>query len=289
MAGLLPAIIILQLLDAFCFPITRYGTQVIEPFTFAFYRFTISSVVLLSVVWLRKSGPPIVHADWWRIVLLAVLIIPGNQMLFMWGQSKTAAGHGAFLFATAPVWIFIMAIIHLREKITWPRVVGIVLAFSGVMILMFSGGVRFGIDYLLGDMLILGAVLAWSYYTILGKPLVEKYGAFRITAYALASGAALYFPFGLYRAVTFDYSPVTVGAWGAVAYMALGMSVGLYVLWYWVLKYMEASRLAIWHNFFPVISAVAAYFTLGEPLTAAFVVGGMIVLLGVTITELERT
>ena len=284
--ALLPAIIILQILDALCFPITRYGTLIIEPFTFAFFRFSVSSVILLGIVWLMKPTPRIVRKDWYKIALLAVLIIPGNQLLYMFGQSKTAAGHGAFLFATAPVWIFLLAIVHLNETATWKKIAGITVSFAGVLLIMLSGRTDFGSEYLWGDAIILLAVLAWSYYTIIGKPLVEKYGAIRVTAYALALGSALYMPFGIYRAAMFDYSQVTPGAWGAVAFMALGMSVALYVLWYWVLKYMEASRLAIWHNLFPVISAVVAYYALGEPFTGGFVVGGVAVLAGVTITEI---
>jgi len=285
LAALLPAIILLQILDALCFPVTRYGTQHIEPFTFAFFRFTVSSVVLLTVVRFMKPTPPIERKDWLKIMLLAVLIIPGNQLMYMFGQSMTAAGHGAFLFATAPVWIFVMAILHLKEKITWQRLSGVVLSFGGVLVIMLNGRLVFGPEYLWGDIIILIAVLAWCYYTIIGKPLVEKYGAFRITAYALASGSALYLPYGIYRALTFDYAQAPLGAWGAVAFMALGMSVALYVLWYWVLKYMDASRLAVWHNLFPVVSAVVAYYALGEPLTTAFVLGGILILAGVTINE----
>ena len=287
MGALVAAMILLQILDALCFPVTRYGTQIIEPFTFAFYRFVISSVILLVIVRLRGPYVPIARRDWWRIITLAILIIPGNQMLYMFGQSMTGAGHGAFLFATAPVWIFILAIIHLKEPLLPRRVIGIIVAFGGVLLLMLADGAEISAEYLKGDIIIVIAVLAWSYYTILGKPLVEKYGALRMTAYALAIGSALYFPFGFYRALNFDYSQTTVGAWGAVAFMALGMSVGLYVLWYWVLKYMEASRLAIWHNFYPIIAAAVAYFVLGEPLSIWFVFGGVAVLVGVIITEVK--
>ena len=78
LAALLPAIILLQLLDALCFPITRYGILIIEPFTFAFYRFVVSSVILLVIVWIMKPAPAIVRNDWLKIILLAILIIPGN-------------------------------------------------------------------------------------------------------------------------------------------------------------------------------------------------------------------
>lgn len=282
---LLGTLILLQFLDALCFPVTRYGTLIIEPYTFAFFRVTISSAILLAVARMMKHSLAVDRRDWWRIIILGILVIPLNQILYMVGQSRTAAGHGAFLYATAPVWIFLMAVLHLKERVDWRRVTGIVLAFGGVMTIMLGGKATFGVEYVWGDVIIFVAVLGWSYYTVLGKPLVEKYGALRMTAYAMAIGSAIYFPLGLYRAVTFDYSNVTAGAWGAVAFMTLGMSVAMYGLWYWILKYVEASRLAVWHNMFPIISAAVAYFALGEPLTGAFVLGGILVLAGVTITE----
>lgn len=282
---LIGAIFLLQVLDAFCFPITRYGTQIIEPFTFAFYRYLISSVVLLLIVRARKSQMPVKRKDWWRIVVLAILIIPGNQTLYVLGQSMTSAGHGAFLFASGPVWMFILAIIHLKEKLRIRRVIGILIAFGGVLVLVLGDGIQYDAESLKGDLLIVISVMAWSYYTILGKRLVQQYGALRMTAYALAIGAAIYAPFGAYRAYVFDYSAVTWGAWGAVLFMALGMSVGLYVLWYWLVKHMDISRLAIWHNFYPVMAAVVAFFALGEPLTGMFVLGGIAVLGGVIAAE----
>ena len=103
----------------------------------------VSSVVLLTVVRFFKRTPPVERKDWPKIFLLAVLIIPGNQMLYMFGQSMTAAGHGAFLFATSPVWIFLLAIIHLKESVTAKKVSGIVLSFGGVVVIMLGGQAHF--------------------------------------------------------------------------------------------------------------------------------------------------
>ena len=141
-------------------------------------------------------------------------------------------------------------------------------------------------EYLRGDIIIVVSVIAWGYYTVLGKSLVRKYGALRTTAYALGIGSAVYFPFGLYQALQFDYAQATPAAWGAVAYMAIGLSLVVYVLWYWLLKYWDASRMAVYHNIQPVIAAAAAYAFLGEPVGTAFVVGGLAVIAGVVITEM---
>jgi drug/metabolite transporter (DMT)-like permease len=274
-----------QLLGALTFPIAKYGLMIIEPFTFAFYRYVLSSLVLLGVVRLRARTPPIEKKDYVKIIGLGFLIIPFNQTAYLYGQRLTGAGHGALLFATVPIWIFIGGLIYLKEKFILRRALGVILGLIGVTIIMTSGAIKLGTEYLLGDLIILVAVLAWATYTLVGRPLVLKYGAFRVTAYALASGSAMYFPFGLYRAAVFDYSSATLGAWLTVIYVALGVSVAAYVLWYWLLKYMEATKIAVFHNLQPVIAAGAAFFFLGEPIGWPFIIGGAVVLTGVIITE----
>lgn len=273
------------MIASFAYPIAKYGLAIIEPFTFAFYRFVLASVVLLALTRLRRYKLAIEKRDYPHILFLGVLIIPFNQMLFLLGQSLTAAGHGAFLFATTPIVIFILALLHLRERFRWRRLVGVTMALAGVAAIMLSGAVDVGREYFWGDAIILVSVLAWAYYTVLGKPLVQKYGALRMTAYALTTGTVLYFPFGLYRAIRFDYSSATIAAWGAVAYMAIGLSLVVYVLWYWVLKYMEASRIAVFHNIQPVIATVVGCLWLGEQLGRTFVIGGLAVLAGLIVAE----
>lgn len=275
-----------QTLGAVSFPITKFGLAIIEPFTFAFYRFVIAAVILLLVTRLRKQKRPVDKKDYWRIIGLGALIIPFNQLTYLYGQSLTGAGHAALLFATTPIWIFILATLYLKEKLIIRRAIGIVVAVVGVGIIMFGGAVRIGKEYLAGDLIILFSVWAWAGYTILGKPLVRKYGAFRVTAYALSFGTLLYIPFGLHRASKVDYSTITTGGWLSVLYMAIGVSVVAYVLWYWVLKQIEATRMAVFHNLQPVLASVIAYFWLGEPLGAPFIIGGLTVLTGVIVAEL---
>ncbi len=286
MAKMVVAMVALQLVASFCYPIAKEGLAIIEPFTFAFYRFLLSSAFLLTLVKLKRYETKIERADWKKIILLGFLIIPLNQTLFLLGQSMTGAGHGAFIFSTTPVWIFVLAIIHLGEKGGVRRTIGFTVATLGVLTIMFSGAVEIGIDYLIGDLIILVSVGAWGYYTIIGKKLVSKYGALRLTAYALATGSVMYFPFGLYRAIIFDYSETTLVAWGSVVYMALGLSGFVYILWYWLLKYLDASRIAVYHNAQPVIATLIAWSVLGEEVGVSFLIGGAAVIGGVLITEL---
>lgn len=284
-AFIISVLLFQQTLGALAFPISKYGLHYIEPFTFAFYRFILASVCLLLLVYFKDYKNKIDKKDYWKIIGLGFLIIPINQTLYLYGQSMTAAGHGSLLFATSPIWILIAAVIHLKERPGIRRVIGIIIAMSGVIIVMASGALELGTEYLLGDIIILIAVIAWGYYTIFGKKLVQKYGAIRVTAYALASGSAMYLPFGFYSAYTFDYASAPPQSWLAVVYMAIGTSLIAYVLWYWVLKFFEASRIAVFHNLQPFIAAGVAYVWLGEPLGTAFIIGGLVAILGVVVAE----
>lgn len=279
------AIAVLQTIAGVCYPIAKYGLGIIEPFTFAFYRYLLSSTLLLAIVFSRARVPKVEKADLWKMAGLGFAVIPINQTLFLVGQSLTGAGHGALLFSTVPVWIFLIAAIHLKEQASWRRIVGILAAIGGVTTIMWSGLADFGKEYLLGDLIIFISVVAWGYYAVMGKPLAAKYGALRTTAYALAFGSAMYLPFGAWFAWKYDYSQATLGAWASVVYMAIGLSVIVYVLWYWLLKYHDASRLAVYQNIQPILAATVAFIFLGETLSSTFLLGGVIVILGVIFTE----
>jgi len=282
---LLTFILIHQLFGAMAFPISKYGLLFIEPFTYAFYRFLISTLILLLIVKFRRKSIPVEKKDYIKIAALGFLIIPINQALYLWGQSLTAANHGSILFATSPIWILIGASIHLKEKTSIRRVIGIIAAVFGVIYIIMTGALEFGTKYLLGDILILVAVIGWTYYTIFGKDMVRKYGAIRVTAYAFSFGTILYFPFGLYKALNFEYTSIPAGAWWSIIYMAVGMSVFAYVIWYWLLKYYDVSRMAVYQNLQPLLATVVAFLWLGEPIGWAFVIGGLAILGGVIIAE----
>jgi drug/metabolite transporter (DMT)-like permease len=280
-------LLVQQSLDGLVYPIAKYGLSHIDPFAFAFFRFIISSAVLLGIVriWYTPD-PPIEKKDYLKIIGLGIIAVIFNQAAFLFGQKLTGAGHGSLMFATAPIWLFLGGLIFMKEKFILRRAIGVILGLTGVAVIITSGAIELGTRYLFGDFIILEAVISWVVYTIFCKPLVIKYGAFRVTAYTLASGTLVYFPFGLYHALSFSYTGVPLGAWASVIYVALGLSVAYYVLTNWLVRRIETTRLAVFLNVQPVIATVVAFFFLGESIGWAFVIGWAVVLTGVIITEL---
>ena len=270
------------------FVFARYVLLQTDPFAVAFLRYTLAAAILYIIASRMSRRPgarPIDRKDRKKIIVLGLVIIVFNQTLYLYGQKMTTAGHAALLFAITPIFVYLMAIPHLGETWSYGKGIGIMLAVVGSMVIILETGFEFDYRMLAGDAIIVVAVVAWAYYSVWGKPLVEKYGAFRITAYALASGTILYFPFGLYRLIDADMSRVDTYGWLSILYIAIVTSVIGYSIWYWLLKYMEASKASVLVNIQPIVAGILGYYLLGETISLPFVVGGIIILTGVTVTQ----
>ena len=277
-----------QVLMGGTFVFARRVLVLTDPFAVAFMRYTLAGAILCAVACRARKRPgttPIAPADRMKIIILGLVIILINQTFYLYGQKLTTAAHGALLFTLTPIFAYLMAMIRRSESWSYVKGTGIILAVVGSGVIILGKGLRLDPETLKGDLIILVAVVAWAYYLVWGKPLVEKYGALRITAYTLGSGAVAFFPFGLYRLATADLSRIDSLGWVSVLYIAIISSVIGYFIWYWLLKYMEASRVAVLSNAQPIVAGILGIYLLGESLTLPFVLGGIIILAGVTITQ----
>ena len=273
------------------FPFARYVLQLMDPFAVAFLRYIIATAILVPIALVMSrndNSVPITPPDKRIIAILGLSIVVLNQTMYLYGQKLTTAAHGGLLFATTPIFVYLLAMKHLGEKWSSRKGLGIMMAVAGAALIIFEKGLDFDYNILLGDIIILLAVIAWAYYTVYGKPLVEKYGAFRVTAWSLGFGALVYFPFGLYRLIIADMSRMDMYGWISIGYISIAVSVIGYSLWYWLVKQMEASRVAVLTNIQPLVAGFLGWYFLDEVITGPFILAGVIILAGVVITQKAR-
>ena len=252
----------------------------------AFLRFLIATAVLWGLGEYYRRGRTIERADQWKLWGLGFLAIPLNQGFFLYGLQWTTTGHSALLYSLTPLLVMLMAAYRLGERVTWGRATGILVAFSGVMLVLLERGLQLAPGQFTGDLLVLFAVVAWAYYTVAGKPLIRKYGAVVVTARAMSYGTVLFLPVGLWSMSDFSASAVSPQAWAGLLYCALITSVIVYTLWYWALHYIDAARVAVFNNIQPVVAALLGWLLLNEPITPVFIAGGLLVVAGVLLTEM---
>ena len=278
-----PLIILGQLIAGGTFPIAKIAVSSIEPFTLALLRFGIASVAMLLIIVATGRVRKIERGDWLRFIMIGLLAVPLNQLLFLYGLKFTTAGRSALYYGATPIFVFLMAILYLKEKVTPLKVIGMGASFAGVAVILRGGRLDEGV--LFGDFLVILAVIAWAAYTVLGKNLLRKYGSLTVTAYALIIGTLAYLPIGLLPAIRFDYSQVPDAAWLSLLYIAIMTSVVAYSIWYWALARMEASKLAIFQNLQPIFAAILSMIVVSETFGFDFYLGGALVIGGVLLTQ----
>jgi drug/metabolite transporter (DMT)-like permease len=256
----------------------------LSPWEVALARFALAA--LCYAVLLRGRSLRIPRRDLLGLAALGVVAIPLNQGFFLAGLAHTTPGHAALLYALTPIFVFLLARWRLGEPATLPKLGGIGLAFAGVVVVLATGGSRLAAEGTLhGDLLVLLAVMAWAVFAVGGKRYAERYGALVSTGVAVIFGTLVYLPFGVALSSAVAFQRLSPAGWGSLAYLVVITSVISYLLYYWALRRAEASRLAVWSNLQPVLTAPLAWALLGDPIGGGLLAGGAMVLSGVLLTQ----
>jgi drug/metabolite transporter (DMT)-like permease len=259
----------------------------LSPFELALARFSLAGIVY--AVLLARGRRRVARRDLLALTALGFVAIPLNQGFFLFGLSLSTPGHAALLYAMTPVFVFVLALLRREERSSPWKSAGIAFAFVGAAVVLGGRGQLSGgaapASALLGDLLILLAVIAWAVYVVWGKPYAERYGVVTTTGITIVTGSALYLPVGIWLSRRSSFEALSPVGWGSVAYLVVLTSVVSYLLYYWALAREDASRVAIWSNTQPVLTAVLAWAIYGDRLTPSFVAGGALVILGVWMTQ----
>ncbi len=278
-------IIIQQLIAAGTHLVAKTVTQDVDPITLTFIRNSISMVALLGLFFAWERNIKVAREEWKHLFRLSLLAVPLNQFLYLYGIKYTIASNGALLYALTPAMILILSSMVLKEPMTRKKIIGVVIAFTGIAIVMFEKGIDLSSDYFFGNVVIFFAVLAWALYAIQAKQLIVKYGAFHITALSMIGGAILFMPVGFIFVAVEGLPEIATGNWFGILYLALGTSVVSYILWFYAIGKMDTTKVAVFSNAQPVLATILAVLLLDQPITIPFLIGGTITIIGVYLTQ----
>jgi len=256
----------------------------IDPLSLVFLRWAIALVPLLLIAQLvEKPCWRSVAAAWPWLLALSVCGLLGYNLLLYFALEHTDAFNASLINAFNPALITLAAAVFLRERLTPVAVAGVVMALAGVLIVISGGNVGrlatagFGT----GEVLMVGAVVVWTAYTVIGC-LAPKIPPITATAVQAAVAVALLAPV---RFATGGLAlPGTGSALASLLFIAFFPSVLSYVLWNRALTVLPAAGAGVFLNLITVFTAVLTILA-GQVHTAAQFVGGAIVVGGVIVTN----
>jgi len=271
----------------------KIALRYLDPVTLGPLRVELAALIMLVIyagTARRRAGEPSASSafdrgDLWRFFWLGVFGVAGNQLLFLIGLNYTTVGHSALIIATGPITILLLARMQRLELLTVNKLLGMVLSFSGVALLALEKGISLQAGTLKGDLITFAGSFSFACYTVLSKRIAPKYDTISMNTYLYISGAVIVMPLAIWRALRLDWAAVSWQGWLGLLYLALFGSVCAYLIYYWALRHLAASRLAAFTYFQPVLATLLGVAVLGEEMTHNLLGGGALVLVGVYLAE----
>jgi O-acetylserine/cysteine efflux transporter len=255
---------------------TKYALGGFDPVTLLSIELLAGAGVLWAALLVRGYRPP---RSWWLPVVLGLLEPALAYLGDTFGLSLTSAVHGAVINGLESGLVVLLAAVLLRETVTRPAILAIVVALGGLAVLA-GVGTGAGGGTAAGDLLVAGGVLSASVYTIVAKRFDDGSDPLSLTAWQFTVAALASLLVTLVRwtagsgtgtvsaAPRFWLVAVLVGAGG------FGLS---FLLFNMVIVQVDAGRAAVVLNLIPVFGVASAVIFLGEGMTGRDALGAILI------------
>lgn len=253
-------------------------------------RAVFAALLMLPLYAWRQRHNPRRSEPWtWKelpvIAALGVCGITLNQVFFITGMDQTSVSHGALVIATTPIVVLLLARLRGQEQLTARAGGGMLLAFLGVAALNVGPGKDAHGATVPGDILVFLAGFTFALFAVFGKEITRRHDTITVTTLGYGSGAIAGLPLLWWLARGFDLTAVPLEGWLWILYLAALPSVAGYMIFYYAMTHLPASRVSAFSYAQPVIAAATGFVVLGEPVTATVAAGGALVLAGVWLTN----
>jgi len=264
------------------FTAIKYSIEDMLPLSFNGMRFAIASLVMVSAALAAGHNLRVEKGDGWKLFGLGLMTNAIYQSVFIFGMAHTRAGNAALILATTPLVTAIIGRILKQEYFTSRGVIGLLLAFAGILLIVLEGDKEVSLgETVLGDCLLLASTLVWALYTAGSKRLIHTYGSMKATTIMMVTGTPVLLLISAPSLLRQDWSRVRPIAWAGLIYSALLAIALAYLIWNHGVRKIGSTRTAIYSNITPVVAMLVAWLALGEVPTLGQLAGAIVIFGGI--------
>jgi drug/metabolite transporter (DMT)-like permease len=260
-------------------------TAVLPVFLLAMLRFGIAALAMLP--WLKRAPgeAPLSAPDKWRLFWQSFF---GNflfSICMLYGVMLSSATAAGIIMSLIPAAVAVLSWLFLKERPGARVVFALALAVAAILFVNLAkadaaGNAQTG---LLGNALLLGAVVCEAIYVEIGKKLAENVSAKRVSALINLVGLGLILPFGLWQAASFGFGAVSLTVWLLLVFYALAASQWAVWLWMTGLKVVPASQAGVFTVALPIAATIIGIAFLGEQFTITHAVALVCAVAGIVL------
>jgi drug/metabolite transporter (DMT)-like permease len=254
----------------------------IQPIGFILVRVT-GAMILFQIIhriWIREK---VKREDYGILILCGLFGVAINMMLFFKGLNYTTPIHAAVTMTSAPIVVFILAIIFHGEKKLPLRILGVALGAVGAVILAVYGrDLELGNPKLaLGNLLVFVNACCYALYLTIVKPLMSKYHFLTIMKWVFTVGFIVVLPFGFTDVQAVEWAEISTKIWSEIAFVVFGTSFLAYMFNIYALKRLRASTVGFYIYLQPVLATVVALMLGSDNLDPIKIIAASIIFIGV--------
>ncbi len=263
------------------------------PLTIGFFRFLIAGILFLVLMAIRGPSPlKLFTKERAKILLLVGLTgVFGYGVFFLTGMQFTTAAQGSIIAGFNPATVSLFAHIIHRERLAkkW-QYAGFALAFAGIIFVVgIQALIDFRLDYLIGNLIILCAMMTWGLYSSIGKEAMKTMSSLEVTAAGVFVGCVL---FGL-SAITEEFwmLPAMIDPlfWFNVLYLGAFVTFIGFLFYFESIKQIGATKTGGFINLVPVFGTSLSFLILNEVIYWTFALGLALVIGGILIINFPES
>ncbi len=259
--------------------VSKVVLEVIPPFTLLTLRLLLGMLILVPLVMVR--GGVRLSSEQWRRIFLTGFVGYGVSIGFQFvGTKLSTAANGALLTSATPAFVLLFAFWLLRETVTRQRLLALLLASAGVVIVIDPRTASLASSSFLGNLSLVVAGITWALYSVLVRKVTRETDVLTTSLIAFAGGLPLTVPLSLWELVTQGVGPITWGVIGGVLFLGIISTALAMYLWNMAFALLPAALASLTFFAQPLAGTLLSVLFLGERITLSFVLGGLLIALG---------
>jgi drug/metabolite transporter (DMT)-like permease len=266
--------------------VSKVVLDIIPPFSLVSLRLLLGALTLAIALAIR-GFPKIARTQFWQVIGIGFVGYGISLSLQFLGTKLSTAANGSLVTSATPAFVLIFAWILLKEKVTSLRLIALLLATLGVVAVIDPRSAQLKPDLFLGNLLLLGAALTWALYSVLVRRATQALDVLPFSLIAFLGGLPVSLPAGAWELKAIGVGEISLGIVGGVLFLGIISTALAMVLWNSAFTLVDANLASLTFFAQPVVGTLLGWIFLGEKITPLFLVGGILIGLGLVISSRE--
>lgn len=277
------------------FPVIKIALGEVEPITLGFLRALLGAIPI-SIFAFHKIGikelfesvkkHPLPFVTIAMLQYFLPLVFQNIGMTMM--DPKSAASMSSILQATSPVFTIFLSALFLGEHIGMKKGIGTGIAMTGAFLLVTRGGMVLSGTDLIGNLLLLGSAVVYSFASVTVKKTLTHQSPLKISSISLILATVFFLPISIALEPIGNIQSISGEMWLLILFLGLICNGIAMIFWYNVLSTRQLSKQVLFVYMIPLFGTLFSNLFVGEIITLKTVIFGIIIISGITLAQYSR-